>query len=100
VKPVVYPTTELKNITAGVAEHAEGKTAKVSRYNEKKGLISNGFRNRKTPKGLSEKDLCVLRFLLVHPLIFMRGGSWERKSFIPKGKNDHKPQRSGRTQRR
>jgi hypothetical protein len=42
----------------------------------KRGPISSAFRKAKTPKGLSEKDLCVLRFLFVHDLIF-RGGSGE-----------------------
>jgi len=45
----------------------------------KKGPICNAVWKAKTPKGLSEKDLCVLRFLSVHPLVFMRGEPKERK---------------------
>jgi hypothetical protein len=36
-------------------------------------------------------DLCVLFFLFVHPLDFMRGGSRERKSLIPKKRKEPQP---------
>jgi len=74
-----------KNLTAEVAEHAEVKTAKGSGCT---GPISKTFRKVRTPKGLSKKDLCVLRFLLVHPLVFMGGGSRERRSLIPKRRKE------------
>jgi hypothetical protein len=54
----------------------------------KKGVISNAFRKPKTPEGLSEKDLCVLRFLFVHPLVFMCGAARGRKSLIPKRRKE------------
>jgi hypothetical protein len=37
-------------------------------------------------QGSSSKDLCALCFLFVHPLVFLRGGSGERKIFSPKEK--------------
>jgi hypothetical protein len=44
-----------RNLTAEIAELAEVEKAK-------------GLRD----KEISEKDLCVLRFLFVHPLVFVR----------------------------
>jgi hypothetical protein len=61
--------------------------------------ISDPSLNDKNAKELSEKNLCVLCFLFVHPFVFIRGGYRGKEIFVPlKGKN-HKPQRSGRTQR-
>jgi hypothetical protein len=74
-----------KNLTTEVAEHAEVRMAKGSRprVQRENGSISNTSRKDKTAKGLSEKDLCALCFLFVLPLVFIRGGSRERKSLIP-----------------
>jgi hypothetical protein len=58
------------------------------RCKEKRGGISNAFRKPKTPEGLSEKDLCALCFLFVLPLVFIRGGSRERKSLIPQWRKE------------
>jgi hypothetical protein len=45
------------------------------------------FPEGKTPKELSQKYLCALCFLFVHPLVFIRGGSRETEILIPrKGK--------------
>jgi hypothetical protein len=54
----------------------------------KNGAILKASRNARTPKGLSEKDLCVLRLLLVSPLVLMRGGSGARKSLTPKRRKE------------
>jgi hypothetical protein len=51
----------------------------------KSGSIYDPSRKHKTPKGFSSKDLCALCCLFVHPLVFIRGGSGERKIFFPKG---------------
>jgi hypothetical protein len=42
---------------------------------------------RQNSKGVSEKDLCALCFLFVHPLVLIHGGSRETEVLIPrKGK--------------
>jgi len=48
----------------------------------KRGPISNACWKAKTPKGLSEEELCVLCYLFNHLLVFIRGGSRERKTLI------------------
>jgi hypothetical protein len=73
-----------RNLTAEVAEHTEVKIAKGSRRKDKNGATRKASRKARTPRGLSEKDLCVLRLLFVHPLVFMPEGPGERKSLIPK----------------
>jgi hypothetical protein len=49
-----------------------------------KGSHFQRFPEGKTPKALSKKDLCALCFLFVHPLVFLPGGSRERKILIPR----------------
>jgi len=71
---------KIKNLTAEVAEHAEEKIFKGSRRKDKNGVIPKASRKVKTPRKLSEKDLCVLRFLFVDPLVLMRGGSGEERA--------------------
>ena len=88
-----------KNLTAEVAEHAEVKTTKSSGCKRKRGSIPHVIRKANIPKGLSEKDLCGLRLLFFHPLIWMRGGPVGRKIWIPKRRKEYQPQRFGRTQR-
>jgi hypothetical protein len=60
--------TKIKDLTAEVAEHAEVEMAKGS---------GSGCRWEKvrTAKELSRNDLCALRLLFVHPLVFNPGGS-------------------------
>jgi hypothetical protein len=41
----------------------------------KSGPLSHPSRKVKTAKGLSRNDLCALRLLFVHPLVFLPGGS-------------------------
>jgi len=45
--------------------------------------MANDSLKDKTAKGLSGNDLCALCFLFGHPLVFIRGGSREKKISIP-----------------
>jgi hypothetical protein len=90
---------KIQNLTTEIAEYAEIKTDKGPGDKEKRNPPSNASRKAKTPKGLSEKDLCALRFLAGPPLFFILGGPEEIKLISPQGEKNHKPQRSGRTQR-
>jgi|GEM_PF-2864041 len=45
-------------------------------------LFSLLSRKVKTAKGLSRNDLCALRLLLVHPLVFIPGGSKSKAESI------------------
>ena len=90
-----------KKLTTEITDYAEINIDKESRLrmHYQNGPISNPSLNDKNVKGLSEKNLCVLYFLFVHPFVFIRGGYRGKEIIVPfKGKN-HKSQRSGRTQR-
>jgi hypothetical protein len=53
----------------------------------KNGVFSHPSQKVKTRKDLSRKDLCVLCFLFVHPLVSIPGGSKE-KIFIPQRRKE------------
>jgi len=48
----------------------------------KSGPLSHPSRKVKTAKGLSRKDLCALRLLFVHLLVFLPGGSKRKEASI------------------
>ena len=73
-KAKIFVKGKIKNLTTEVAEHAEIKLGK--------GLRPRGQGNKQPHFGLSEKDLCGLRFLFGHPLFFIRAGSRKRKTLI------------------
>jgi hypothetical protein len=50
---------------------------------ERGDLFPTLSRIAKTPRGLSEKGLCALCLLFVHPLVLLRAGSRERKILNP-----------------
>jgi len=48
----------------------------------KSGPLSHPSRKVKMAKGLSRNDLCALRLLFVHPLVFTPGGSKGKEESI------------------
>jgi hypothetical protein len=50
---------------------------------DKRGPVPNVSRKAKIPRGLSEKVLCALCFLFVHPLVLIPGDSKDTEESIP-----------------
>jgi hypothetical protein len=97
---------KMQILTAEIAEHAEGTMAKAQGPGCKgrNGPIFNAPRKaKKPPRGFQERISALSAsssVIFYYLLVLIRGGYEERKIFIPQtGKNNHQPQKAGRTQR-
>ena len=73
-----------KNLTAEAAEYAEVEMAKclAPGCRSKSGPLCHPSRKVKTAEEFSRNDLCALRPLFVHPLVFIPGGSKGKEESI------------------
>jgi hypothetical protein len=74
----------VKNLTTEIAEHTEIKTANGTRPRAqgKNGPLPTASRKAKSPKGLSERDLCDHCSLFVHLFVLIPGGSKGKEESI------------------